>query len=122
MIMMGTLLNVACNSDADVVKCFGVNGNTGDMVANVGDVIIVSVRKVKPNSKMKKGDKCYGVIVRTKSNIFRKDGSSISFSDNAVVLIDKKTNEPLGTRVFGAIAREVKENFPKIASLAVEVL
>ena len=120
--MMGTLLNVACNSDADVVKCFGVNGNTGDMVANVGDVIIVSVRKVKPNSKMKKGDKCYGVIVRTKSNIFRKDGSSISFSDNAVVLIDKKTNEPLGTRVFGAIAREVKENFPKIASLAVEVL
>ena len=122
MIRMGTLLNVACNSGVECVKCFGVNGSTGDFVAGVGDVVIVSVRKVKPNLKIKKGDKHYGVIVRTKNKIMRPDGSFVAFSDNAIVLIDNKTMEPLATRVFGPVAREIKDDFPKIASLAVEVL
>ena len=119
---MGSILNVTCNSDAYVVKCFGVNGETGDRVAKVGDIICVSVKKVKPNSKIKKGDKQYAVIVRTVDKIKREDGSSISFSDNAVVLIDNKTLEPIATRVLGPVAREIKKKFPKIASLAIEVL
>lgn len=122
MIRMGTLLDVACNSGVEVVKCFGVNGSTGSVVASVGDVVVVSVKKVKPNLKIKKGDKHYAVIVRTKNKVMRADGSFISFSDNAVVLIDNKTMEPLATRVFGPVAREIKDGFPKIASLAVEVL
>ena len=122
MIRMGTILNVACNSGVELVKCFGVNGSTGDNVACVGDVVMVSVRKVKPNLKIKKGDKHYGVIVRTKGKIKRNDGSFVSFSDNAIVLIDNKTMEPIATRVFGPVAREIKNDFPKIASLAVEVL
>lgn len=119
---MGTILNVTCNSDAELVKCFGVNGSTGDNVARVGDVVVVAVQKVKPNSKIKKGDKQYAVIVRTKGKIRRDDGSFVSFSDNAVVLIDNKTLEPIATRVLGPVAREIKKNFPKIASLASEVL
>lgn len=122
MIIMGTVLNVTCNSDAELVKCFGINKSTGDNSAGVGDVIVVAVQKVKPNSKIKKGDKQYAVVVRTKGKIKRSDGSSVSFSDNAVVLVDKNTNEPISTRVLGPVAREVKKNFPKIASLASEVL
>ena len=122
MIIMGTVLNVTCNSDVETVKCFGINGSTGNRVAKVGDVVVVSAKKVKPNSKIKKGDKHYAVIVRTTSRIVRKDGSSISFGDNAVVLVDQKTHEPIATRVLGAVAREVKAGFPKIASLASEVL
>ncbi len=122
MIIMGTILNVTCNSDAELVKCFGINKSTGDTSARVGDVIVVAVEKVKPNSKIKKGDKQYAVIVRTKGKIKRADGSSVSFSDNAVVLVDKNTKEPISTRVLGAVAREVKKDFPKIASLASEVL
>ena len=122
MIIMGSVLNVACNSDAELVKCFGINGSTGDNVANVGDVVMVAVKKVKPNSKIKKGDKHYAVIVRTKGKIYRNDGSYISFGDNAVVLIDNKTHEPIATRVLGPVAREIKRDFPKIASLAPEVL
>ena len=122
MIIMGTVLNVTCNSDAELVKCFGINGNTGDNVARVGDVVVVSVQKVKPNSKIKKGDKQYAVIVRTRGKVKRDDGSFVSFSDNAVVLIDNKTLEPIATRVLGPVAREIKKDFPKIASLASEVL
>ena len=122
MIIMGSVLNVTCNSDAELVKCFGINGSTGDNVAKVGDVIVVAVKKAKPNSKIKKGDKQYAVIVRTKGKIRREDGSYISFSDNAVVLVDPKTHEPIATRVVGPVAREIKKDFPKIASLASEVL
>lgn len=122
MIIMGSVLNVACNSDAELVKCFGINGSTGDSVANIGDIVMVAVKKVKPNSKIKKGDKHYAVIVRTKNKINRNDGSYISFDDNAVVLIDNKTHEPIATRVLGPVAREIKKDFPKIASLAPEVL
>ena len=122
MIIMGTILNVTCNSDAELVKCFGVNGGTGDTVARIGDVVVVAVQKVRSNSKIKKGDKQYAVIVRTKEKIKRDDGSFVSFSDNAVVLIDNKTLEPIATRVLGPVAREIKKDFPKIASLASEVL
>ncbi len=122
MIIMGTILNVTCNSDAISVKCFGINKSTGNNVAKIGDVVVVSVREVKPNSKIKKGDKQYGVIVRTKGKIKRADGSFVSFSDNAVVLVDPKTHEPIATRVLGPVAREIKKDFPKIASLALEVL
>ena len=122
MIIMGTVLNVTCNSGVELVKCFGINGNSGDNVANVGDVVVVAVKKVKPNSKIKKGDKCYALIVRVRRKIGRRDGSSISFSDNAVVLVDPKTNEPVATRVLGPVAREIKKEFPKVASLASEVL
>ena len=82
----------------------------------------MAVRKVKPNSKIKKGDKQYAVIVRTKGKIVREDGSFVNFSDNAVVLVDPKTHEPIATRVLGPVAREIKKDFPKIASLASEVL
>ena len=122
MITMGSILNVACNSDAEIVKCFGINKSTGDRVARVGDVVVVAVQKVKPNSKIKKGDKQYAVIVRTKGKIRRKDGSLVCFSDNAVVLVDPKTHDPISTRVLGPVAREIKNEFPKIASLASEVL
>lgn len=122
MIIMGTVLNVTCNSDAETVKCFGINGSTGNNVAKIGDVVVVAVQKVKPNSKIKKGDKQYAVIVRTKGKIRREDGSYVSFSDNAVVLVDQKTHEPIATRVLGPVAREIKKDFPKIASLASEVL
>lgn len=122
MIIMGTVLNVTCNSDAEVVKCFGINNSTGDRTAKIGDIIMVAVKKVKPNSKIKKGDKHYAVIVRTKGKIKRDDGSFASFSDNAVVLVDNKTHEPIATRVLGPVAREIKKDFPKIASLASEVL
>ena len=122
MIVMGTILNVTCNSGVEQVKCFGINGSTGDRVASIGDVVMVSVRKVKPNLKIKKGDKYYGVIVRMKKKIKRSDGSFVSFSDNAVVLVDNKTLEPIATRVFGPVAREIKSDFPRVVSLASEVL
>ena len=122
MIIMGSVLNVTCNSDAELVKCFGINNSTGDRTAKIGDVIMVAGKKVKPNSKIKKGDKHYAVIVRTKGKIKRQDGSFVSFSDNAVVLVDNKTHEPIATRVLGPVAREIKKDFPKIASLASEVL
>ena len=122
MIIMGTVLNVTCNSDAELVKCFGINKSTGKRTAGIGDVVMVAVQKVKPNSKIKKGDKHYAVIVRTKGKIKRSDGSYVSFGDNAVVLIDNKTMEPISTRVLGAVSREIKKDFPKIASLASEVL
>ena len=122
MIRMGTILNVACNSGVETVKCFGVNGSTGNDVAKIGDVIIVAAKKVKPNSKIKKGDVLCGVIVRTVGIIRRPDGSSASFSDNAVVLVEKKTHEMMSTRVFGPVGREVRKEFPKISSLATEVL
>ena len=123
MIIMESVLTVACNSDAELVKCINKNVSTVDNVAKVGDVIVVAVQKVKPNSKIKKGAKQYAVIVRTKRKIKRCDGSSVTFSDNAVVLIDKNTHEPIATRVLGPVAREVRsKGFLKIVSLASEVL
>lgn len=122
MIQMQTNLVVADNSGAKTAKCIKVLGGSDHMITGVGTVIVVSITSVISGSKIKKGQVSKGVIVRTKSKIVRSDGSSIAFDDNALVLVDKD-NEPLATRVFGPVAREVRQkNFLKIASLASEVL
>ena len=92
------------------------------MIAHIGDIIVVAINTVIPGSKVKKGQVAKGVIVRTRSKVVRSDGSFVRFDDNAIVLVDKD-GEPLATRVFGPVAREVRQkNFLKIASLATEVL
>lgn len=122
MIQMETTLMVADNSGAKTVKCIKVLGGSDYMIAGIGEIIVVSISTVIPGSKVKKGSVAKGVIVRTKSKIVRSDGSFIKFDDNAVVLVDKD-GEPIATRVFGPVAREVRQkNFLKIASLAPEVL
>lgn len=123
MIQMETVLNVADNSGAKKVKCIKVLGGSHRMIANVGDIIVVSVQTAIPRSKVKKGDIHKAVIVRTKSHICRHDGSMIKFDTNAVVLLTGQTKEPLGTRVFGPVTRELRDNnFMKVVSLAEEVL
>ena len=122
MIQMQSILNVADNSGAKKVYCFKVLGGSKRKVAKVGDLIVVSVRESLPNAKVKKGDVQKAVIVRTVKEISRPDGSFIRFDDNAAVIIDKN-NEPVGTRIFGPVARELRaKKFMKIVSLAPEVL
>ena len=122
MIQMQSRLEVADNSGAKDVKCIKVLGGTRRVIAGVGDVIVVAVQNALPGSKIKKGDVKKAVIVRTKSAIRREDGSYIQFDTNSVVLINN-TNEPIGTRIFGPVARELRtRNFVKICSLAPEVL
>ncbi len=119
---MQTNLQVADNSGAKTARCIKVLGGSNHMITKIGDVIVVSITSVNPNSKIKKGQVVKAVIVRTKSKIVRQDGSFIKFDDNAIVLVDKE-KEPIGTRVFGPVSREVKQkNFLKIASLASEVI
>jgi large subunit ribosomal protein L14 len=122
MIQMQTNLVVADNSGAKTARCIKVLGGSNHMITGIGDVIIISITSVIAGSKVKKGSVARGVVVRTRSKIVRPDGSFIVFDDNAVVLVDKD-DEPIATRVFGPIAREVRQrNFLKIASLASEVL
>lgn len=122
MIQQETELEVADNSGAKRVKCFKVLGGSRRRYAQVGDIIVCSVRDAMPESSVKKGDVVKAVIVRTRNYIRRQDGSKIRFDTNSVVLINDK-KEPIGTRVFGPVAREVRErNFLKIASLAPEVI
>lgn len=122
MIQMQTNLVVADNSGAKTARCIKVLGGSNHMITGIGDIIVLSVTSVIPGSKVKKGQVAKGVIVRTKSKITRNDGSVLNFDDNAVVLVDKD-GEPIATRVFGPVAREVRQkNFLKIASLASEVL
>ncbi len=122
MIQMETLLNVADNSGARTAKCIKVLGGSKRMSSNVGDIIVLAVQSIIPGAKVKKGEVVRGVIVRTKKEIKRADGSTITFDDNAVVLISKD-GMPIGTRVSGPIARELRAgNFMKILSLAEEVL
>lgn len=122
MIQQETELEVADNSGAKRVKCFKVLGGSKRRYAGVGDIIVCSVKEAAPNSNVKKGDVVKAVIVRTKKEIKRKDGTTQRFDHNSCVLIDDKKN-PRGTRVFGPIAREVRdEDFLKIASLAPEVI
>jgi large subunit ribosomal protein L14 len=122
MIQMQSSLVVADNSGAKTATCIKVLGGSDHMITGVGTIIVVSITSVIPGSKVKKGQVAKGVIVRTKSKIVRSDGSYVKFDDNALVLVDKD-GEPLATRVFGPIAREVRQkNFLKIASLASEVL
>lgn len=122
MIQMQSRLDVADNSGAKEVMCIKVLGGSKRMIAHVGDVIVVSVKSALPNVKIKKGDVKKAVIVRTKKEIKRPDGSTIRFDTNAAVLIND-SKEPIGSRVFGSVARELRERgFTKIVSLAHEVL
>ena len=122
MIQMETELKVADNSGAKRLMCIKVLGGTRRRYATVGDVVVVSVKEAMPNSKVKKGDVMKAVIVRTIKEIARMDGSYIKFDDNSAVLITPQ-NEPVGTRIFGPVARELRaKNFMKIISLAPEVL
>lgn len=122
MIQMQSNLEVADNSGARRVQCIKVLGGSGRMSAGVGDVIIVSIKEAIPRGKVKKGDVYRAVIVRTASQIRRDDGTFIRFDKNAAVLLNKQ-NEPIGTRIFGPVTRELRgRNFMKIVSLAPEVL
>jgi large subunit ribosomal protein L14 len=122
MIQVQTVLNVADNSGAKKVMCIRVLGGTRRHYARVGDVIVVSIRDAIPNSAAKKGTVARAVVVRTAKEFGRKDGTLIRFSDNAAVLINE-TNEPRGTRIFGPVARELRDKkFMRIVSLAPEVL
>ena len=122
MIQQETRMNVADNSGAREVYCIKVLGGSGRRYAAVGDTIIISVKDAIPNTKVKKGEIHKAVIVRTKSKVRRIDGSYIAFDDNAAVLINNQM-EPIGTRIFGPVARELRaRQFVKIISLAPEVL
>ena len=122
MIQVQSNMDVADNSGARVVQCIKVLGGSKRKVASVGDVIVVAVKEAIPRGKVKKGDVQRAVIVRTKKEIRRKDGSAIRFDTNAAVLIDKQ-GEPIGTRIFGPVTRELRaKKFMKIISLAPEVL
>ena len=117
-----SMLNVADNSGAKKVMCFRVLGGTRRKYASIGDIIVCSVRDANPNGQLKKGEVARAVIVRTRQPIKRKDGSYIRFDDNAAVIIDNQ-KEPRGTRIFGPVARELREKqFMKIVSLASEVI
>ena len=122
MIQTESTLEVADNSGARKVLCIRVLGGAGRRFASVGDVIVVSIRDAIPNARVKKGEVKRAVIVRTRKEIPRPDGSYIKFDDNAAVLIDNQ-REPIGTRIFGPVARELRgRKFMKIISLAPEVL
>ena len=121
MIQVETKLKVADNTGAKVIECFKVLGGTRRRYAYVGDIIVASVKESEPRGMVKKGDKVRAVIVRQKQPLHRKDGSHIRFDDNAAVIVDGV--EPKGTRIFGPIARELRERgFTKIVSMAAEVL
>ena len=122
MIQQETKLKVADNTGAKVIQCIRVVGGTGRRYAHVGDTIIVSVKKTIPDDVIKKNEISHAVVVRTKKERRRGDGSYIRFDENAAVLIDNQ-QEPKGTRIFGPVARELREKqFMKILSLAPEVL
>ena len=122
MIQMQSNLEVADNSGARRVQCIKVLGGSGRKAAGVGDVIVVSVKEAIPRGKVKKGDVHRAVIVRTAKEIRRPDGSAIRFDRNAAVLLNKQ-DEPIGTRIFGPVTRELRSRkFMKIVSLAPEVL
>ena len=122
MIQMQSNLDVADNSGAKRVQCIKVLGGSKRRFAGVGDVIVVSIKEAQPRGKVKKGDVHRAVIVRTAKDIHRPDGSTILFDTNAAVLVNKN-EEPIGTRIFGPVCRELRaKNFMKIISLAPEVL
>ena len=122
MIQSFSRLNVADNTGAKEIMCIKVLGGSRRRYARVGDVIVASVKKAIPTAKVKKGKVVKAVVVRTKKEIHRENGSLIRFDDNAAVILDNK-NEPIGTRIFGPISREVRyAGFMKIVSLAPEVV
>ncbi len=122
MIQQQTRMDVADNSGAKKLYCIKILGGTRRKYASVGDVVVVSVKEAIPNSKVKKGEVHKAVVVRTRRAVRRPDGSYIRFDDNSAVLINPQ-NEPIGTRIFGPVARELRaKKFMKIVSLAPEVL
>ncbi len=121
MIQQETVLEVADNSGARQVMCFKVLGGSKRRYAGIGDIIKVSVKDAIPRGKVKKGEIYDAVVVRTKKGVRRADGSLIRFDSNAAVLLDTKL-EPLGTRIFGPVTRELRDRFMRIISLAPEVL
>jgi large subunit ribosomal protein L14 len=122
MIQMTSVLDVADNSGAKKIFCIKVLGGSRRRYASIGDIIIVSIREAIPGAKVKKGEVARAVIVRTRKELARSDGSFIKFDGNSAVLINKE-NEPIGTRIFGPVARELRaKRFMKIISLAPEVL
>jgi large subunit ribosomal protein L14 len=122
MIQMRTTLDVADNSGARRVQCIKVLGGSKRKYASIGDIIVVSVKEAIPNGKVKKGEVMKAVVVRTAKELGRPDGSYIRFDNNSAVLIDNQ-KEPIGTRIFGPVARELRaKKFMKIISLAPEVL
>lgn len=122
MIQLRTVLDVADNSGARKVQCIKVLGGTGRRYASVGDIIVVAVKEAEPNSNVKKGDVKKAVVVRTRKELRRSEGSYIKFDTNAAVLVNE-AREPIGTRIFGPVARELRaKRFLKILSLAPEVL
>jgi large subunit ribosomal protein L14 len=122
MIQVESNLDVADNSGAKRVACIKVLGGTRRRYASLGDIIVVSVKEAMPHAKVKKGDVMKAVIVRTTKEVGRADGSYIKFDSNSAVLLNNQ-NEPVGTRIFGPVARELRQkNFMKIVSLAPEVL
>ncbi|MEI6650222.1 MAG: 50S ribosomal protein L14 [Candidatus Moraniibacteriota bacterium] len=122
MIQAETRLRVADNSGAKVIECFKVLGGTRRRYAQIGDVIVASVKSAEPRGAVKKGDKVKAVIVRQAKEFRRKDNSYIRFDENAAVIMDADVKEPRGTRIFGPVARELREKYAKIVSLAQEVL
>ena len=122
MIQTESTLEVADNSGARKVACIRVLGGTRRRYASIGDIIVVSVKDAIPNARVKKGEVRRAVVVRTRKGVLRADGSYIRFDDNAAVLVDN-AREPIGTRIFGPVARELRgRRFMKIISLAPEVL
>ena len=123
MIQVQSMLKPADNSGARKVQCIRVLGGYKKRYARVGDIITVAIKEAQPHSNAKKGEVAHAVIVRTRKETRRPDGSYVRFDDNAVVLVDRKTKEPRATRIFGPVARELRgKGFAKIISLAPEVL
>jgi large subunit ribosomal protein L14 len=121
MIQMQTVLDVADNSGARRVMCIKVLGGSKRRYANIGDVVRVTVKEAAPRGKVKKGDVLYALVVRTAKGVRRTDGSLIRFDENACVLLNAQ-KQPIGTRIFGPVTRELRSNYMKIISLAPEVL
>ena len=123
MVQLRSILNVADNTGAKKVACFKVLGGYKKRYAGVGDIVTVSVKQAAPHGMVKKGEVLHAVVVRTHKEIRRADGTYVRFDDNAVVIVDRKSKEPRGTRVFGPVARELRSmGFNKVISLAPEVL
>ena len=122
MIQVQTELNVADNTGARIIECIKVLGGSKRRYASIGDTIVVTVKEAIPDGKVKKGTVHKAIVVRTKYSIYRNDGSKVKFDNNAAVLVDDK-GEPVGTRIFGPVTRELRtKKFMKIISLAPEVI
>ncbi len=121
MIQQETRLKVADNSGAKIVQCIRVLGGTGRRYATIGDVIVISIKDAIPDGTVKAGEVHHAVVVRTRKELNRKDGTSVRFDDNAAVILDEGY-QPVATRIFGPVGRELREHFMKIVSLAPEVV